>query len=106
VQWWVTLHIIGKGANEQQQKAFAAYRNVTPRRDSSTTFAHVLAAEVSIAPMVSGSGIKNKIPEPRGWVVRSWRHHWQPTACGQRPKSKFRRGWAAALRRRCSFPVE
>jgi glycosyltransferase involved in cell wall biosynthesis len=60
--------IIGKGMSEAQKQAFESHAGVTARGFVDDVREHVLAAEVSVAPMVSGSGIKNKILE--GWALQ------------------------------------
>jgi polysaccharide biosynthesis protein PslH len=60
--------IIGKGMSEAQKQTFEGHAGVTARGFVDDVREHVLAAEVSVAPMVSGSGIKNKILE--GWAMQ------------------------------------
>jgi len=60
--------IIGKGMSEAQKSAFESHAGVTARGFVDDVREHVLAAEVSVAPMVSGSGIKNKILE--AWAMQ------------------------------------
>jgi glycosyltransferase involved in cell wall biosynthesis len=58
-----TFVIIGKGMQPAQKAAFEKHAGVTALGFVDDVREHVLAAQVSIAPMVSGSGIKNKILE-------------------------------------------
>jgi polysaccharide biosynthesis protein PslH len=58
-----TLVIVGKGMQPAQKQAFESHPNVTALGFVDDVRSHVLAAQVSIAPMISGSGIKNKILE-------------------------------------------
>jgi glycosyltransferase involved in cell wall biosynthesis len=60
--------IIGKGMSESQKQAFESHAGVTARGFVDDVREYVLAAEVSVAPMISGSGIKNKILE--AWAMQ------------------------------------
>jgi polysaccharide biosynthesis protein PslH len=62
-----TLQVVGKGMTAAQQAAFQRYPNVTAVGFVDDIRDHVLAAELSIAPMISGSGIKNKVLE--AWAM-------------------------------------
>jgi len=58
-----TLVIVGKSMQPAQKQSFERHANVTALGFVDDVREHVLAAQVSIAPMISGSGIKNKILE-------------------------------------------
>ena len=62
-----SLVIVGKGMSDSQRAAFERCRNVQAIGFVEDIRAHVLASEVSIAPMISGSGIKNKVLE--SWAM-------------------------------------
>ncbi len=62
-----SLEIVGKGMSSQQKEAYASYPGVQPTGFVDDIRSHVQAAEVSIAPMISGSGIKNKVLE--SWAM-------------------------------------
>jgi len=68
------LTVIGKWGNAAQVKEWERSPNVRVLGFVPDIRDHVLQAEVSIVPMVSGSGIKNKILEP-GRSDSPW---WRP----------------------------
>lgn len=63
----VSLTVIGKWGNAAQVKEWERFPNVRVLGFVPDIRDHVLQAEVSIAPMISGSGIKNKILE--AWAL-------------------------------------
>lgn len=62
-----SLVVIGKLLTDDLRHKWEQYRNVQIIGFVPDIRAHILAAEVSIAPMVSGSGIKNKVLE--AWAL-------------------------------------
>jgi glycosyltransferase involved in cell wall biosynthesis len=62
-----SLVVIGKLLTDDLRQMWEQYRNVQVIGFVPDIRAHILAAEVSIAPMVSGSGIKNKVLE--AWAL-------------------------------------
>ncbi len=62
-----SLVIVGKGMSDSQRAVFARHRNVQALGFVDDIREHVLASEVAIAPMISGSGIKNKVLE--SWAM-------------------------------------
>lgn len=62
-----SLAVIGKLLTDDLRRAWERYRNVQVIGFVPDIREHILAAEVSIAPMVSGSGIKNKVLE--AWAL-------------------------------------